>query len=350
MLHRCVLVLILFCTVSSYGQFKFNGLVTEEFTEATCYLMCIEDYKKSHVFQTEYILQESKIDAEGRFQFSGDFLSSESRFYKIYVDKCQGNVSDALHLLKQCEESTSIIFIANNTDHIYFPLNGLDQMFCDVQFSRSENTAIQKIDSIQEQLLGVLQEAKNEAQRNIIFKNYFIKIKHFGRSFKAPLVELYTYNLYANSTSFSRKFYLKDLQNSDYYTKLLHRIEKRYPTASYASQFKADLVNDQYPLLIKKNSSYKIGMYSSLFLLLLSIFLNVFLFTKITPKQRRIQYKEVLSNQEQKVFLLMHDNLSNKEIAAHLFISISTVKTHINAIYKKLLISSRNEIELFFKD
>ena len=45
----------------------------------------------------------------------------------------------------------------------------------------------------------------------------------------------------------------------------------------------------------------------------------------------------------------MHKGITNKEIAEQLFISLSTVKSHINTIYSKLSISSRKEIDQFFK-
>jgi len=346
---RTLLLLFLLSTgLTLQAQFKFSGVVNEAFIEAKSYLICVEDYKKSHVLQTEDILQESIIDSLGNFQFTGDFLSPENRLYKIYVDKCNANISNASHLLKQCEFSTSIIFIANNKDKIHFPLNDLSQMFCDVQFSREKNNAVQKIDSIQEELLGELQEAKNDTQRNIVFKNYFKKIQAFSRSFEEPLVELYTYNLYANSTSFSREFYLNHLKTSNYYTKLLKKLEDSYPTSSYGEQFKNDLIKDQYPLLISSNNYYKTGLYFLAFMLISSMALNVILFKKRKRKTAPIDYTSVLSVQEQKIFKLMQEKKSNKEIAAQLFISLSTVKTHINAIYNKLSIGSRKEIEVFF--
>lgn len=349
MLRQILFLTFLFGGITLHAQFKFSGDVSDEFLGATSYLICVEDYKKSHVLQTEQILQESIIDDQGYFQFSGDFLSSESRLYKIYVDNCHKDISNALHLLKHCEASTSIIFIANNSDKIHFPLNGLSQMFCDVQFKREQNTAVQKIDSFQEQLLGELHEAKNDRQRKMVFKNYFVKIQEFGRSFKDPLVELYTYNLYANSLSFSREFYLKHLKKSNYYTELLTQLEKSYPTANYASQFKSDLIKDQYPLLIRKNNHYKMGLFFLVFMLIASVVLNVLLFKKRIVKIKRLDYRALLSSQEQNVFLLMYQKRSNKEIAEELFISLSTVKTHINAIYNKLSIGSRKEITAFFE-
>jgi LuxR family transcriptional regulator, maltose regulon positive regulatory protein len=49
----------------------------------------------------------------------------------------------------------------------------------------------------------------------------------------------------------------------------------------------------------------------------------------------------VLSEREREVVLLIADGLSNQEIADRLFISLATVKTHINNIFNKLGVSNR---------
>jgi len=126
-------------------------------------------------------------------------------------------------------------------------------------------------------------------------------------------------------------------------------LEQDYPTSSYASQFKNDLIKDQYPLLINTNNYYKTGLFVLVILLISSLMLNVILFKKRTVRTPRINYATILSTQEQKIFRLMHEKKSNKEIAEQLFISLSTVKTHINAIYNKLSIGSRKEITAFFE-
>ena len=55
--------------------------------------------------------------------------------------------------------------------------------------------------------------------------------------------------------------------------------------------------------------------------------------------------KEKLTNQEQKTLSLILTDKSNKEIASELFISVSTVKSHINNLYKKLNVTSREEVK-----
>lgn len=53
-----------------------------------------------------------------------------------------------------------------------------------------------------------------------------------------------------------------------------------------------------------------------------------------------------LSKQEKAIKNLIISGKSNKEIANELFISLSTVKTHITNIYSKLNISSRQDLLL----
>lgn len=52
----------------------------------------------------------------------------------------------------------------------------------------------------------------------------------------------------------------------------------------------------------------------------------------------------LLSKREQEVLEYLLSNLPNKEIADKLNIGTSTLKTHINAIYRKLNITCRREL------
>ena len=50
-----------------------------------------------------------------------------------------------------------------------------------------------------------------------------------------------------------------------------------------------------------------------------------------------------LSVQERKIFDLMRNGMSNKEIAAECNVELTTVKSHVGSIYSKLKIKSRKE-------
>lgn len=346
-LFCCILLLNLF-TVAA--QFQFSGEVTDNFKDATAYLTIVDEYQKSDLLLTENIIQEYRIDSLQQFVFKGDFLASKNMLYKIHVDTCNDEISDSKHLLNHCETSHSILFIANNTDTVFFPLNDLSQLFCEIKQTSKHNTAILEVNALQETLLTNLQNSKSDGQRGIIYKNCFQKLQEFSKTFNDPLVELYTYHLYANEKSFSRPFYIVDLKTSTYYAGLLERLTHNYPKSNYTKQFKSDLKKDQYSQLDSNNSENSLLVYIISFLLLISITVNIILLQKIKiKKEPEVDYKTILTPQEQKVFELMHQKSSNKIIADTLFISVSTVKTHINNIYSKLNISSRKEIDAFFE-
>ena len=342
-------IIILLNISSLKAQFKFSGQVNDKYKNATAYLTIIEEYQKSDLLITENIIAEYQIDSLQQFVFEGDYLENNSRFYKIHIDNCNDAISDAKHLLKHCETSYSTIFIANNTDTISFPLNSLSQLFCKIKQSREINTAVLQINAHQENLLANLQNTKNNKQRKIIYKNCFQKIQKFSKSFRDPLAELYAFHLYANEKAFYQPFYKADLINKSYYIDLLKRLKNKYPKAAYVKQFEKDL-NKNKVIMTESNSSIKkYTMYIIGLLLIVSVIINIHLFQKSRNKDGlKIDYKTILTNQEQNIFELMHQKNSNKNIAAILFISVSTVKTHINNIYTKLDISSRKEIDQYF--
>lgn len=347
---KLFLLFIIAAYFKPYAQFQFSGEVGIEFLNATAYLSIVENCNKKNLFLTEFILQEVKISKEGTFEFLGDFLNNKNKIYKIHIDNCNDKISDYKHLLNQCEESKEILFIANNTDTIHFPLNDLQQTFCSMEQSNNTNNAILKINELQDSILSNLEYSKGDRHRQNIFNTLFKELQKYSKQFKEPLAELYAYHLYANENSISSSFYLKDLNKSNYYNDLLERLETKYPQSSYAKLYKNTLIKDKYPLIKSSNTTYKLVALGLGLLLFISLLFNYLQSKKnknIAVAEEITDYKKILTTQEQKVFELMLEN-SNKEIADKLFVSLSTIKSHINSIYTKLPINSRKEINQLF--
>ncbi|MEJ7739717.1 MAG: LuxR C-terminal-related transcriptional regulator [Chitinophagaceae bacterium] len=66
-------------------------------------------------------------------------------------------------------------------------------------------------------------------------------------------------------------------------------------------------------------------------------------YTRSIKTKEHTDFKNLLSQREIEVLELINSGLSNKVIADKLFISLSTVKTHINNIYKILDVKSRRQ-------
>lgn len=59
--------------------------------------------------------------------------------------------------------------------------------------------------------------------------------------------------------------------------------------------------------------------------------------------QTLLQQKLPLSNREAEILVLMEKGYSNQEIADQLYISLSTVKSHISSIFQKLQVKRRTQ-------
>ncbi len=98
---------------------------------------------------------------------------------------------------------------------------------------------------------------------------------------------------------------------------------------------------------LEKDKAFPINKVIGVVLVLSSMFFAYYFYNKtnitVSDKENSIS-KENLTVQESKIYDLLTIKYSNKEIAAELNISVSTVKTHVNNIYKKLGISSRKEL------
>lgn len=132
-------------------------------------------------------------------------------------------------------------------------------------------------------------------------------------------------------------------KNKEFYVYLLDELKK------------SDINPNEYLFLENKLSKLIINVletkyaYSKWLNIILGISLVGLLIFFLNSKRKKVTVSS-LSKQETTVKNLILKGKSNKEIANELFISLSTVKTHITNIYHKLNISNRAELTLRFKN
>ncbi len=342
---------LLLCSLSINAQYKFTGHIDNKKWHDYVYLSLIDDYRKITGVYSEQIIARVKTDSSGFFMFTGDELENENRIYRIHVDNCFNEEND-IHFNGRCDASKEIVFIAKNTDTIEFPFSFEKEMFCDVKSKNTKADAFIQIDSLKDEMKFAFSEFRSEANRKLNNKKWFKTLQTFGQQLHEPISELYIYEFLSERRSDFHTYYLEDLKTNPYYDDLLNRLVQQYPNTSYTKQYKTELTSDQYILSQSSETNHISWIYILISLLVISVTGNIYLwlsFKKVNSKSSK-KIKDQLTNQEQNILNLILENKTNKQIADALFISLSTVKTHVNNIFKKLKVQSREEIKALFNN
>lgn len=347
-----VLVVFIFIGFCGFAQHNFNGYVDTERWQSDVYLSVIEDYRTLENIDNEQIISKTSVGNNGFFEFSGNQLEAEHRIYKLHVDNCDTYNQDSNHFDGHCYDSKDILFIAKHTDTISFPLSFDAEMFCDVQSTNPKTAAFIKIDSLKEEMKFAYSEFRSKANRDLNNKKWFKTLQDFGAHLNEPLAELYIYAFLSERGSPFHNYYLEDITSNTYYDNLLERLKTAYPNTTYTKQYEAEITSDKYIATPNKKSSSFNWTYLLIGLLATSLVLNFWLISKARAKRKHSQSEitEQLTKQEQNVLHLILKENSNKDIADALFVSVSTVKTHVNNVYKKLNVNSRDEIKSLFNN
>lgn len=343
-------ILIFFSVNVAISQHHFEGQINNDRWPSHIYLSVIEDYRAFDIINDEQIITKVKSDSNGFFRFNKQQLDVEQKIYKLHIDNCHSTNHSGNHFENHCSDYKDILFIAKRTDSIRFPLSFESQIFCTIVSNNTKTNAFVKIDSLKEDMKFAYSEFRSKANRTLNNKKWFKILQDFGENLNEPLAELYIYEFLSNRSNQLHEFYLKDLQNNTYYDELLTRLQTAYPNSNYTKQYEAELTSDKHII----NTFYKTAHFNWSYLwigfLLISTTLNIWFF--ITRKKNvptpQPNLRSQLTTQEHTVFDLLLSDCSNKAIAETLFISVSTVKTHVNNIYKKLNIKSRQELKQLF--
>lgn len=329
----------------AFSQYQFDGYANKDSQNNSVYLSVIEDFRKISGVFPEQILAKASLDSTGYFIFNGDNLPLQNRIYRIHIDTCEESEQNTTHFSGHCVNSKEIVFIADNNSLLSFPFSFENEIFCKVDSNNEKANVFLKIDSLKNDMRFAFGTYRSEANRKINSKKWFSTLQNFGESLEEPLAELYIYSFLSNRSNNLYSYYLKDLKENDYYPNLLVRLKDKYPNSQYAVQYENELEADLFIVNNDKSNLFPWWVYVLIFILILSVFINFLLFKKNKNLNNHQSGIKKLTKQEQNILNLILQDKSNKEIASEIFVSVSTVKTHINNLYKKLNVSSREEVK-----
>lgn len=340
------LVVCSFSSMICQGQYEFSGNIDKAVWPGDVYLSVVEDYRKISGVYPEQIIVKTTTDTTGYFVFTGNNLPSENRLYRIHVDNCTEIEQNTSHFNGHCPNSREIVFVANNTDTLSLPFSFDNEMFCSILSKDERANALLKIDSLKNDMRFAFGTYRSEANRKINSKKWFGIFQQYGEQLQEPLAELYSYAFLSDRSNDFHDYYLEDLKSNPYYDSLLQRLSEAYPNTTYTNQYRAEITSDKFLVTNIAQEKYPWWYILLSLVALFSIVVNIYLFRKLKKNSfNNMPSEAALSSQEQKVLELILENKTNKEIASQLFLSLSTVKTHINNLYKKLNVNSREEVK-----
>jgi len=123
-------------------------------------------------------------------------------------------------------------------------------------------------------------------------------------------------------------------ENPNYYNRLLKKWGDE--SSPYFEEFRKAIPAEN----TNRSYSFLYGIFGLFFGVVLTIFI-------LKRKPKNVNRLHELTIQERKVFVLLQNGKSNKDITEELNISLSTVKSHVNNIFSKLNITSRREVSNF---
>ncbi|MBX2906096.1 MAG: response regulator transcription factor [Taibaiella sp.] len=330
-LNRLLLIVLLLFSWSLFGYTVTGSLGhMSACYHPRVYLEVIRDIEGFQDANAQNLIASADVSPDGTFTLRGDDLPAEKLFYRLYATRSAGI-------------KTSIIGGAN-PNYILLALDNSTQEtvtcddFCSMSSSyhvtTTENNMLSQISRLRAQYLIAINGDIGESKKEFL-----------EATFKKQMLDL---SKSAQGISGFYTGYLAEATGDDL-SDIAASAKARLPQSVYTRQLVKMAELDQLPSSADRGRQINILLFS---LLLLSVFVNVYLLfgkrkvadTNMIMEQKAREMIETLSIKEREILKMVHEGLSNKEIANKHNIEVSTVKTHVSRIYQKTGIRNRKEV------
>lgn len=325
------------CSNFCYGQYSISGNLDSPTKNKRVYLSLLR-FNEQNTIATSQVLMSTLTDSLGYFSFEGKLLSDKYALYRIHARVDESGPT--LQMRDDGVYKNFQNFVFSNKDTIVFRKNSRS-WFSSYTTTNPFDIELQEFNSYTLQLNRELSSVTDPKLQNQSSTQMLSELKSYAdRNDVHPLVTLV---LLANVQDHVLKDDLES--NPEFYEKLQDSLNVYYNNTGYANQLDELIIDlskteTQEELEFYRLVAYILGAVS--FILGMGV---VLLFVKLKQKKNvgLPQENINLTNQEERISELIIQDKSNKEIADELFISLSTVKTHIRNIYAKLEVANRQE-------
>jgi len=308
----------------------YGSINLDESWDSTIYLSYIPSFNDLYLLSPTTIISDATIDRFGYFSLDISFLPEEENLFR-------------LHVVKKGDNPNSLILGGNNENHTFIIANGYSKIEINAQRSSNPPFKKMKVNGSQsntsflqiKRTISVMDSLileSNSVKSEFIKNQFNIELLHVADTSSNPLVSLYA--LY--NSDFKSIFDEK----TDFFMSFLKKWENQ--ENSYFDTFRADL-----PKLLEETQKKNEVVLASY--LPVIIFVSIALFASVGflswKRLRKSSGKlNSLSVQERKILAFLKNGATNQEISEEFNIGISTVKSHVSNIFKKLNVKSRKDL------
>jgi DNA-binding CsgD family transcriptional regulator len=304
------------------GQAGLHGqiLLDTSIWRPVVYLSLINDLDNMYTMSNAMIIDQAKINGSGEFSFDTKYFPVGDNLFRIHISKKNdppatlnigGNDQNHLFLIagkqtnvtiKNCSEHD---FIKDFTIQGYYP-NNIIKLIDEIA-GYADSTAL----------------TSSTLKNDLIKRAVFEKLRIIADTCSNPLAALYA----VYKGDFEKNYPV----NQQFYKNFLNKWKKE--NSAYFRNFR-----NKFP-----SGAFLSGQ--SLIACILSFIAGFFICVVIrTRKPDKKSLIQDLSIQERKIYSLLLEGRSNKEMADILGVELSTIKSHLSNIYSKLNIRSRKDI------
>ncbi len=333
-------VLFLLTTLDVQADYVVKGKVNMKGDwQYQVYLATIDKLDDYYSANAKYVINVAAIDPDGHFVLEGNNLPKEAQFYRLYVVKEEHSEFNAC-LFVGGEEHNFVHLILNNDSHI------------EVEAASATYAPFGDY--------TIIGDRDNELMRSLsklVYPSYYFYEIKFPSELKFSQDKLNRDLFNFADTCTSTLASLAAINNTDYdayfatqldqYSSFKKELAIKLPDHPYTKDYTRKL---RYYGGDFDNEASSIYKWLSILLGLLVLGLSYWIYqlkraqVDSVPIVKAMSLEDFqLTNQEVKILVSIKAGKSNKEIAGDLFIELSTVKSHINKLYAKLMVANRKE-------
>lgn len=294
------------------------------------YLEVVKDVEEFYSANAANLIASAEVAADGSFLLTGNDLPAEKLFYRLYATTSAGIKSS---IVNGANPNYILLALDNSTEEMIACGD-----FCSASStytaSTPDNKLLAQLGMLRRRHIMEVSNNVSESKREFLSSSYRQQMRQFADT--------------SGSIAAFYAAFLADVSGEDL-AATAEVLTKRFPRSIYANQVAEQAEMERLPSSAGRSRTLNVVLAS---LLLMSVIGNVVLLVRrkkavahnATAEQHAKELIESLSIKEREILKMVHEGLSNKEIADKHNIEVSTVKTHVSRIYQKTGIRNRKEV------